>query len=59
MITNINTFLDIRNYVQREKEEKKRERERKVEQLYLSYYLLITMLRKVEGVSATPSNLKI
>ena len=66
MITITNTFLDIHNYIQKEKEEKKKERERKVERSYqvrccvhLISYLLRTMLRGVEGISATPSNLKI
>ena len=66
MITDTNRFLDIHNYVQKEKEEKKREIERKVERSYqvrccvhLSYYLLRTMLREVEGASVTPSNLMI
>ena len=34
MITNTNTFLDIHNHVQKEMEEKKRERETKVERSY-------------------------
>ena len=51
----------------KEKEETKREKKgRKVERSYqvrccvhLNYYLLRTMLREVEGASATSSNLKI
>ena len=50
----------------KKKEEKKIKKERKVERSYqvrcrvhLSYYLLKTMLREVEGASATPSKSEI
>ena len=50
----------------KKKEEKKIEKERKVElsyqvrcRVHLSYYLLRMVLREVEGASATPSHLMI
>jgi len=65
VITHANTILDIHNYVQKEKEKKRKGKER-VERSYqvrywvhLSYYLLRMVLREGEGASTTPSKLKI